>query len=176
MIRGNKIGLRARHEADIPVLHAVLYNDVATRSRQDPRAWQPIPPGSPHSPYAVAEPSGKVAAFSVVELDSQALVGAASLWGIDTHNRSAHLGISVLPDFRGRGFSSDVVRVLCEYGFAVRGLQRLQVETLADNAAMIAAAKKAGFTIEGTLRCAAWVYGAFVDKVVLGLLAHEWTA
>jgi hypothetical protein len=32
MIRGDKIGLRARHEADIPVLDAVLYNDVATRS------------------------------------------------------------------------------------------------------------------------------------------------
>lgn len=175
MIRGNKIGLRARHEADIPVLHAVLYNDVATRSRQDPRPWLPIPPGSAHSPYAVAEPSEKAASFSVVELDSQALAGAAGLWGIDTHNRTAHLGLSLLPDFRGRGLSSDIVRVLCEYGFAVRGLQRLQVETMADNAPMIAAATKAGFTIEGTLRRSAWVYGAFVDEVILGLLAHEWT-
>lgn len=111
----------------------------------------------------------------MVELDSQELVGAAGLWGIDTHNRSAHLGISVLPDFRGRGFGSDIVRVLCEYGFAVRGLQRLQVETMADNAPMIAAAKRGGFTIEGTLRRSAWVYGAFVDEVILGLLAHEWT-
>ncbi|MCW7946469.1 GCN5 family acetyltransferase [Streptomyces hygroscopicus] len=175
MIRGNKIGLRARHDADIPVLHAVLYNDVATRSRQDPRPWHPIPPGSARSPYAVAEPSDAAASFSVVELESQELVGAASLWGIDTHNRSAHLGISVLPDFRGRGFSSDIVRVLCEYGFALRGLQRLQVETMADNAPMIAAAKRAGFTIEATLRRSAWVYGAFVDQVILGLLAHEWT-
>ncbi|MEH0577295.1 GNAT family N-acetyltransferase [Streptomyces sp. B21-108] len=175
MIRGDKVGLRARHEADIPVLHAVLYNDVATRSHQDPRPWHPIPPGSAYSPYVVAEPSDEAAPFSVVELDSQELVGAASLWGIDAHNRSAHLGISVLPDFRGRGFSSDIVRVLCEYGFVVRGLQRLQVETMADNAPMIAAAKRAGFTIEGTLRRSAWVYGAFVDQVILGLLAHEWT-
>ncbi|MEU6576775.1 GNAT family protein [Streptomyces sp. NPDC046805] len=175
MIRGNKIGLRARHEADIPVLHAVLYNDVATRSRQDHRPWHPISPGSAHSPYVVAQPSDEAAGFSVVELDSQELVGAAALWGIDTHNRAGHLGISVLPDFRGRGFSSDIVRVLCEYGFAVRGLQRLQVETMADNAPMIAAAKRGGFTIEGTLRRSAWVYGEFVDVVILGLLAHEWT-
>lgn len=153
----------------------MLYNDVATRSRQDPRPWQPIPPGSALSPYAVAEPSDKVAPFSVVELDSQELVGAAGLWGIDMHNRSAHLGLSLLPDFRGRGLSSDIVRALCEYGFAVLGLQRLQVETLADNAAMIAAAEREGFTIEGTLRCAAWVYGAYIDKIVLGLLVHEWS-
>jgi hypothetical protein len=79
MIRGNKIGLRARHEADIPVLHAALHNDVATRSRQDPRPWQPIPPGSAHSPFAAAEPSDSVAPFSVVELGSNHLVGAAGL-------------------------------------------------------------------------------------------------
>ncbi|MCQ4083985.1 GNAT family N-acetyltransferase [Streptomyces sp. RB6PN25] len=173
-MRGAKIGLRARHEADVPVLHAGLYDDVATRSRADSRPWRPIPP-SAQSPYAVAEPSDNAACFSVVELDSQALAGEALLWRIDTHNRTAHLGISLLPDYRGRGYGSDVVRVLCEYGFAVRGLQRLQVETLADNAPMIAAATNAGFTIEGTIRRSAWVYGAFADEVVLGLLAHEWT-
>ncbi|MEU8695534.1 GNAT family protein [Streptomyces sp. NPDC048665] len=153
----------------------MLYNDVATRSRQDPRPWKPIPPESAHSPYAVVGPSDQTVPFSVVELASEDLVGAAGLWGIDMHNRSAHLGLSLLPDFRGRGLSSDIVRALCEYGFAVLGLQRLQVETLTDNAAMIAAAKRAGFTIEGTLRSAAWAYGTFVDKVELGLLAHEWT-
>jgi RimJ/RimL family protein N-acetyltransferase len=175
MMRGNKIGLRARHEADIPVLHA-LHDDVATRSREDTRPWRPIPSESAHSPFAMAEPSDGAAPFSVVELDSQELAGAALLWSIDTHNRTAHLGISLLPAFRGRGLGSDVVRVLCEYGFAVRGMQRLQVDTLADNASMIAAATKAGFTIEGTLRRSAWVYGAFADVVVLGLLAHEWTS
>ncbi len=57
---------------------------------------------------------------------------------------------------------------------SVRGLHRLQIETLADNTAMITAATRAGFSVEGTLRRSAWVYGAFVDLVVLGLLAEEW--
>lgn len=173
MMRGEKVGLRARQEADVPVLHAELYDDVAMRSRSDTRPWRPLPLA--HSVFAVAEPSDNAAVFSVVELDSQQLAGAALLWSIDTHNRSAHLGISLLPAARGRGLGADVVRVLCEYGFAVRGLQRLQVDTLADNAAMIAAARKAGFTLEGTLRRAGWVYGEFIDEVVLGLLADEWT-
>jgi RimJ/RimL family protein N-acetyltransferase len=112
----------------------------------------------------------------VVELGSGELAGGALLWGIDTHNRLAHLGISLRPAFRGRGLAVDVVRVLCAYGFAVRGMRRLQVETLADNAPMIAAARRAGFVVEGTLRRSAWVYGGFADEVVLGLLAEEWTA
>ncbi len=95
-----------------------------------------------------------------------------SAWG---SNRAAHLGISLLPAYRGRGFGTDVVRVLCEYGFAVRGLHRLQIETLSDNIPMIAAAR-AGFTAEGTLRHSAWVYGTFADEIILGLLSHEWTA
>jgi RimJ/RimL family protein N-acetyltransferase len=176
MMRGDKIGLRARRESDVPVLHEQFHDDVRVRSRADPRPWQPIAAESGHSSFRVREPSDTAASFSVEELDTRALAGAAALWGIDTHNRTAHLGLSLLPDFRGRGLGSDVVRVLCEYGFAVRGMQRLQVETLADNAAMIAAATRAGFTVEGTLRRSAWVYGEFLNEVVLGLLADEWNS
>ncbi|WP_328919562.1 GNAT family N-acetyltransferase [Streptomyces griseoaurantiacus] len=50
------------------------------------------------------------------------------------------------------------------------------METLAHNAPMLAAAQRAGFTVEGTLRNAAWAYGGFADEVVLGLLVEEWTA
>jgi RimJ/RimL family protein N-acetyltransferase len=174
MMRGEKIGLRARREADVPVLHAGLHDDVVARMRTDSRPWQPALPESPHSPFAVKEPTETAVPFSIVRLDSDALVGAALLWGIDTHNRSAHLGLSLLPDARGHGLGTDVVRVLCEYGFAVRGLQRLQVDTLADNASMIAAATRTGFTVEGTLRRSAWVHGGFADTVLLGLLAGEW--
>ena len=76
--------------------------------------------------------------------------------------------------FRGRGLGTDVVLALCEYGFAVRGLHRLQVDTLASNAAMISAAVRAGFAQEGTLRGADWVNGEFADEVILGLLASDW--
>lgn len=174
MLRGDRIGLRARHETDVPVLQAELYDDVETRSRADSRPWRPIAPGSTASPYTVSGPTDDAACFSVVQLADDQLIGEALLWGVDLHNRTAHVGISLRPAFRGRGLGTDVVRVLCRYGLVVRGLHRLQVETLADNAAMIRAACKAGFMPEGTLRRAAWVNGAFADEVILGLLATEW--
>lgn len=188
MLRADRVGLRARYQADVPVLHAELYEDVATRSRADTRPWRPIAPES--SPYAVTEPADDVAIFSVVELaagdptgDSTVhdrpagdLAGEALLWAIDQHNRAAHLGISLRPAFRGRGLGTDVVRALCSYGFVVRGLHRLQVETLADNTAMIRAATRVGFVLEGTLRRSSWIGGGFADEVILGLLAAEWAA
>ncbi|MFJ8694403.1 GNAT family N-acetyltransferase [Streptomyces roseolilacinus] len=176
MLRGERVGLRARHKDDVPVLQAELYDDVMTRVRTDSRPWVPVPADAEDSPFAGTGYGDAAVPFSVVELGSGELAGGALLWGIDTHNRLAHLGISLRPAFRGRGLAVDVVRVLCAYGFAVRGMRRLQVETLADNAPMIAAARRAGFVVEGTLRRSAWVYGGFADEVVLGLLAEEWTA
>jgi RimJ/RimL family protein N-acetyltransferase len=145
MLRGETIGLRARHQTDVPVLHTELYDDVATRSRADSRPWRPITSGSTASPYAVTDPTDDAACFSVVNLADDELAGEALLWGIDHHNRSAHIGISLRPAFRGRGMARDVIRVLCDYGFQVLGLHRLQIDTLAENAPMIRAATTAGF-------------------------------
>jgi RimJ/RimL family protein N-acetyltransferase len=174
MLRGTKVALRARLEADVAILHTELYDDVLTRSRGDSRPWRPIAASSPASPFAIREPSDSVTPFAVVELAGDELAGEALLWSIDTHNRTAHLGISLRPASRGRGLGTDVVRVLCRYGFAVRGLHRLQVDTLGDNAAMIRSAEKVGFTREATLRRSAWVNGEFLDEVILGLLVDEW--
>src|SRR5919108_2826938 len=176
MLRAGQIGLRAREEADVAVLHAELYEDIGTYMQADSRPWRPVPAGSAPSPYAVGEPRDDLSCFSVVELASGELAGEAVLWDIDLHNRMAHLGLSLRPAFRGRGLGTDVVLALCEYGFAVRGLHRLQVETLAGNAAMIHAAERAGFVAEGRRRGAAWVDGNFADEVILGMLAAEWAA
>ncbi|MFC4036373.1 GNAT family N-acetyltransferase [Streptomyces polygonati] len=174
MIRGEKVGLRARQESDLTVLHTELYEDVATYCRSDTRAWRPIPAGTPYSPFALKEPTEQAAPFSVVELASGELAGESVLWGIDVHNRTAHVGLALRPAFRGRGLGTDVVRTMCVYGFAIRGLRRLQLETLADNAAMIASAEAVGFRHEGTLRRSSWVYGQELDEVVFGLLHDEW--
>lgn len=173
MLMGDTVHLRARVAADVPVLQAGLYDDVATRVRADGRPWRPVSPGSAASPYAVQEPSDGVSAFSVVETEPAQLAGEALLWGIDAYNRTANIGLALLPAARGRGLGGSALRVLCEYGFLVLGLHRLQIDTLSDNEAMLRAARRLGFAVEGVRRHSAWVWGAFEDETVLGLLAHE---
>ena len=174
MLRGELTGLRALTDADIEIFETELLTDVETRIRATGRPWLPVAPGAPDSPYRQAEDRNAVIRFSVVELATGELAGEGLLWGIDLHNRNAHLGVSLRPAFRGKHLGTDIVRVLCRYGFAIRGFYRLQVDTLADNDAMIGAATRAGFVLEGTLRQCAWVNGGFADEVVLGQLATEW--
>lgn len=169
MLRGEKVVLRAREDSDVALLHDALATDVEERSRTGPTAWRPTP-GGEHSPFAVSAPADDVARFTIVEHGSGAVVGAASLWSIDLHNRLAHIGLSLLPAARGRGLGLDTVRVLVRYGFRTLGLHRLQIDTLADNAAMIGVATAAGFAQEGVLRRSAWVNGEFVDELILALL------
>ncbi|MET9427342.1 GNAT family protein [Streptomyces sp. NPDC003036] len=174
MLRGSKVGLRARYEEDIPVLRTELYDDVVGASRAEGVPWRPITPGSSDPRLVVDDKQQGSVPFSVVELDGGTLVGTATLWGIDNHHRSAHIGLGMLPSCRGKGYGTDVVAVLCHYGFVVRGLRRLQIETLADNAAMLRSAERNGFVREGVLRSSHWAMGEFLDEVVLGLLAEEW--
>ncbi|MFE7410685.1 GNAT family N-acetyltransferase [Streptomyces laurentii] len=174
MLRGGKVGLRARHEEDIPVLLTELYDDVVNSSRAEGGPWRPISPGSKDPRLVVDEQNERVVPFSVVELDGGTLVGVATLWGIDPHNRCAHIGLGLLPSARGKGYGTDVVAALCHYGFVVRSLHRLQIETLADNTAMLRSAESNGFVREGVLRSSAWVMGEFLDEVLLGLLVEDW--
>ncbi|WP_033326124.1 GNAT family N-acetyltransferase [Streptomyces yerevanensis] len=174
MLMGSKVGLRARHEDDIPILQAELHDDVVNYSRAVGGAWRPSTPGSKDAQFVVDDTEQRHVPFSVVELDDGTLVGSAVLSNIDNHNRSAHIGLGLLPSSRGKGYGTDVVAVLCHYGFVVRGLQRLQIETLSDNAAMLRSAERNGFVREGVLRSSAWVMGEFLDEVLLGLLVQDW--
>ncbi|MFD7934049.1 GNAT family N-acetyltransferase [Streptomyces sp. NPDC048253] len=174
MLTGDKVGLRARHEDDIPILRTELYDDVVNSSRAEGGPWRPITPGSKDPRLVVDDTEQGNVRFSVVELEGGTLVGTATLWGIDSHNRTAHIGLGLLPSARGKGYGTDVVAVLCHYGFVVRSLQRLQIETLSDNAAMLRSAERNGFVREGVLRSSAWVMGEFLDEVLLGLLVQEW--
>ncbi|HST84034.1 MAG TPA: GNAT family protein [Kineosporiaceae bacterium] len=174
MLQGQLVCLRARLTADVPVLHAQLHDDVASHVLTMAAPWRPISPDLENGPFSIQQTDADLAQFSVVEVATGELAGSASLWRIDTHNRNAHIGISLLPTARGRGLGTDAVKVLCEYGFSILGLHRLQLETASDNVAMRKTARTVGFTEEGVQRQAYWTAGRFADDVLYGLLTDEW--
>jgi RimJ/RimL family protein N-acetyltransferase len=173
MPRGERVRLRARIEADAPVLGS-MHDDVETTARSDPGGWRPISPGTKATRNP--ESSDEVAHFAIVTSASDELVGIALLWGIDMFHRTAHVGIGLLPDYQGRGLGTDAVGVLCHYGFVVLGLHRIQIETVAGNHAMRRAAQRNGFVLDALLRRHVSILGEPTDLLVLGLLAHEWVA
>jgi RimJ/RimL family protein N-acetyltransferase len=103
-------------------------------------------------------------------------VGRCDLYGIDEFAQHSQCGIALHESARGRGYGTDALRVLMGYAFERRNLVRVGLHVLASNAPAIACYRKVGFVEEGRLRKSAWVAGAFVDEVVMGLLCEEWSA
>jgi RimJ/RimL family protein N-acetyltransferase len=123
---------------------------------------------------SLAEPDAQTAPFTAETIAASTVIGACSLWGLDAFNQFGHLGISLLPAARRQGYGREMMGLLCHYGFRFRNLHRIQLETLATNAAMRKLAESCGFVLEGSQREQAYDGDGFSDIVLYGLLRQEW--
>jgi RimJ/RimL family protein N-acetyltransferase len=121
-----------------------------------------------------AEPDVSTARFTAETIADGTVIGTCGLSRLDAFNQFGHLGISLLPAARTQGYGREMVRLLCHYGFRFRNLHRIELETLATNAAMRKLAESCGFVLEGIQREQAYDGDGFADIVLYGLLRHEW--
>jgi RimJ/RimL family protein N-acetyltransferase len=82
-------------------------------------------------------------------------------------------GISLWPQWRGRGFGAEAQRQLVRYLFAHTQLNRIQASTSVDNIAEQRALEKAGFTREGVIRGMAFRDGAWHDELIYGVIRSD---
>jgi RimJ/RimL family protein N-acetyltransferase len=175
VLAGELVTLRAIERDDIEVLHGI---DMAYTS------WPEIN-YSPYAPKSLDEVlkdydgdeessyrgSDAFVPFAIVVGDE--VVGTCCFWGIDLHNRRAHLGIGLGEEHRGKGIGTDATRVMLHYAFVDRGFHRVQLEVLATNTAAIRSYEKAGFREDGRMRESAWVRGGFVDEIYMSVLSTD---
>jgi RimJ/RimL family protein N-acetyltransferase len=177
MLKGRLVGLREQRREDVEAIF-VLETDAEHVSLADTDPFTAPSLAALQAGYdkRQTEKDDSYTTFTIQRLDDEAgaAIGYVTLWRIDLHHRSAHIGISLLPSARGQGLGRDALEVICRYGFEIRGLERLSLETLDVNRAMQATAIACGFVEEGRLRSAAWFVGRRVDDVLYGLLAGEW--
>jgi RimJ/RimL family protein N-acetyltransferase len=115
--------------------------------------------------------------FAIEALDDPpVLVGNIKLWGARPKDRCATLGIALGREYIGRGYGTDAVRVIVDYGFREVGLHRIQLGVAPFNPAGIRAYEKAGFVEEGRYRESVLHDGRWYDEVLMSILDHEWAA
>ena len=102
------------------------------------------------------------------------IVGMIGYHNIDWPNRSAGVGYWLAADFQGQGIISRACRFLTNYAFTALGLNRVEIRCAVGNHQSRAIPERLGFTTEGTIRQAEWLYDHFVDHIVYGMLKDEW--
>lgn len=78
------------------------------------------------------------------------------------------------PALAGQGYTTEALRLLCDYLFKVHTWHRLEVLSAPQNEASVRVAQKCGFSEEGTLRQAFFINGRYQDVKVFSLLRPEW--
>jgi len=96
-------------------------------------------------------------------------------YGPNPESVAWNIGISLIPEARGRGFGSQAQRLLAEYLFASSTVNRVEAATDVDNLAEQRALEKAGFRRDGVLRGAQHRAGAWRDLAMYSILrdTHE---
>jgi ribosomal-protein-alanine N-acetyltransferase len=78
------------------------------------------------------------------------LIGQISMGGIILGAlRGAHIGYWIDRSHAGRGYTTQAVNLLTEYGFSVLALHRIEINLRPENAASRRVAEKAGYVFEG---------------------------
>ncbi|MBO0774458.1 MAG: GNAT family N-acetyltransferase, partial [Actinobacteria bacterium] len=108
--------------------------------------------------------------------DPPVLIGNLGLWGTRPKDRCASLGIALGREHIGRGYGTDAMRVIVDYGFREMGLHRIQLNVAPFNRGGIRAYLKAGFVEEGRRRESVLHDGRWYDEVLMSILDHEWAA
>jgi ribosomal-protein-alanine N-acetyltransferase len=78
------------------------------------------------------------------------LIGQISMGGIILGAlRGAHIGYWIDRAYAGRGYTTEAVKLLTQYGFSVLSLHRIEINIRPENAASRRVAEKAGYVYEG---------------------------
>ena len=118
-----------------------------------------------------AEPEQAICRAIVV--DGQAVGSVALTRGTDVCRRSAELGYWLGRAFWGRGIMTKAVEEMCRTGFEAWDIVRIYAEPFAHNAGSRRVLEKAGFALEGVMRCGIWKNGRLRDYCMYALLRPE---
>lgn len=102
------------------------------------------------------------------------LTGVIGHYNLNWAHRSVNLGYWLGEKYQGQGVMTRACRAMIEYSFKDLGLHRVEIRCSQENFKSRAIPERLGFTREGVIRQAEWLYDHFEDDVVYGLLAPEW--
>ena len=115
--------------------------------------------------------------FSILiseELNHEKLIGNCGI-RIDWKNRVGNCGIIIgEKEYLSKGYGTEAMELLVEYGFNTLNLNRIELEVYDFNIQAIKSYKKVGFLEEGRKRQATYINGEYHGIIIMSILKEEW--
>ena len=107
----------------------------------------------------------------IADATTHALIGSISLGGMDRYEGYMELEFAIAAPHRGKGFCTEAVREMLEYGFTDMNARVIAAWVRSHNLASARVLEKCGFTLEGRLRRHARDGS---DTLCFSILKNEW--
>jgi RimJ/RimL family protein N-acetyltransferase len=181
LLTGPRLTIREFHHVprDVDALHAIFgdpetarYLSFEPRDREDcadqVELYLEEAEKEPRTVYRLA--------VTLTEEGEDAVPLGNAVLGIDgtEAQRAAFIGYALRRDVWGRGYATEIARLLCEFGFGELGLHRLSARLDPANHASVKVLRKVGFQLEGRIRDDLYLREEWHDSLQYSLLEHEW--
>lgn len=167
-----RIRLRALEDSDAVQTH-LWHNQLEIRDLYLGHPF-PVSLGNEREFIAGAQKSNiPTSIFGIELIETRTLIGLAILKKINMIHRQAELAIYLGDEEnRGKGYASEAVESLCDFGFRSLGLHRIWLEVRTDNTAAVRLYERCGFDVEGELRDAVYKNGRFYNALIMSRLSQ----
>ncbi|GCE10669.1 GNAT family N-acetyltransferase [Tengunoibacter tsumagoiensis] len=102
------------------------------------------------------------------------VAGTIAYHTIDWAPRKVEIGYWLGEQFQGHGLMTKACRTLINYAFNEYHLNKVEIRCAPGNTRSCAIPLRLGFTQEGRIRQAQWLYDHYTDLLLYGLLVDEW--
>lgn len=114
--------------------------------------------------------------FSIlITNENSKLIGNCGIEDINWKDRIDPCGIFIgYKENQGKGYGTEALRLLVNYGFKTLNLNRLELKVYDFNVRAIKCYKKVGFIEEGRKRQGVFKNGQYHDVIIMSILQKEW--
>jgi RimJ/RimL family protein N-acetyltransferase len=108
--------------------------------------------------------------------ETDEVIGDIALQSIDAYNRNANIRIAIEEPYQGKGYGSEALLLMLDYGFGIVNLHRIELNVFAYNERAAYVYEKLGFKVEGRQRDALYYNHQYHDSILMSILEDEYRA
>ncbi len=112
--------------------------------------------------------------LAIVESVGDLLIGDCGLYCWPDDPSQLELGITISPEHQRRGFATESLRCVLDYGFRELAMHRISAVTDDRNVAAAAVFRGLGFRLEGYFLEHRWFKGSWNSEYLFAILRREW--
>ena len=110
----------------------------------------------------------------IVEKTTNKVIGDLGVHFFGNENLQVELGYTLNKKYHGKGYASEVMKMIVDYLFDKYNKHRIIASVDPDNKKSIKLLERAGFKKEGHFRESLYFKGVWVDDVIYAILKKEW--